>query len=198
MKNIIRPFLGCMLSASLFISCSDSTTKTETGSTDTTATTEAITSKDTASAVSSDTALQNQDAKLVFELTESMYAGIALMKDGVKKATNPAVSALAKKLVAEHTKLTKDLEVLSKKKGWPLPAGEPAADAEKRDEMGKENIAQFEKDWLAALRDRHETNIGKLEDAKPVDPDVKAAGEKGLPKIQELLGNIKKVQADYK
>lgn len=190
--------LFCSSLIAVLMSCnnsSDSTTSTDMDSSASTATT---TTPPADNAPATDSLSSNPDAKLVYELEESMYAGIALMKEGVKKGTNPAFKGLASKLVTEHTKLTKELEDLSKKKNWPLPAGEPSADMQKRESMVTEDVAQFQKDWLQSLRDRHETNIGKLEDAKPSDLDVKAAGEKGLPKIKELLGNIKTVQSNLK
>ena len=138
------------------------------------------------------------DAKLVYELVESMNGGIALMEQAETKATTPGVKALAKKLDTEHSALTNDLKELATKKGWALPAGESEKDMKKRDDLGKEEVAEYEKDWLEALKDRHETNIKKLEDAKPTDADLKAAGEKGLPKLKALLADIKAQQEKLK
>lgn len=191
MKKTIIPFVAGALVIAISASCTGSTENAQ----ETTADSSGITSMASDSVTSMS---QDPDAKLVYELIESMYAGIALMKDGEKKATNSSVKTLAAKLVTEHSKLTKDLEALSAKKNWPLPSGEPSADRQKREEMGKEEVSKFQKDWLAALRDRHETNIAKLENASPSDPDVKAAGEKGLPKIKMLLSNIKMVQTNLK
>jgi putative membrane protein len=197
-KKIFLPFATGVLLTVISVSCNNSSENAKDTTTDSSVNTTSATTSTAPVSAPTDSMSQNPDAKLVYELTESMYAGIALMKDGEQKATNPAVKALAAKLVTEHSKLTKDLEALSAKKGWPLPSGEPSADMQKREAMNKEEVAQFQKDWLTSLRDRHETNIGKLENAKPSDPDVKAAGEKGLPKIKELLGDIKTVQANLK
>ena len=141
---------------------------------------------------------QGDDPKLVYELVESMYGGIAVMKDGETKATSPAVKALAKKLTAEHTKLTEELQALATKKGWPLPVGESTDDKEKRNDLNKKTGLDYDKEWLNALEDRHKTNIGKLEDAKPADADLIMAGEKGLPKIKALLADIEAVKSSLK
>lgn len=181
--------------AFIYMSCGDnSDNSTQTG-TDSLAKTDTVqTAPVSTSGVTQDPST-DADGKLVYELVESMYAGIALMKDGTTKGKDVAFKELANKLVTEHTKLTKELETLSNKKNWKLPPGEPVADMQKRETMLKEDVDQFQKDWLQSLRERHETNIGKLENAKPSDADVKAAGEKGLPKIKELLSNIKTVQS---
>lgn len=141
---------------------------------------------------------QGDDPELVYELVESMYGGIAVMKDGETKATSPEVKALAKKLTVEHTKLTEELQMLATKKGWALPVGESTDDKEKRNDLNKKTGIDFDKEWLNALEDRHKTNIGKLEDAKPADADLKMAGEKGLPKIEALLAEIKAVKSSLK
>ena len=141
---------------------------------------------------------QSDDAKLAYELIESMYSGIAVMKQGQQQATSPAVKALGKKLETEHTKLTEDLKALATKKGWTIPTGESADDMKKREDLAKETGTNYDKDWLAALKDRHETNIKKLEDHKTTDPDMQAAAAKGLPKLKELLASIESVQKSVK
>lgn len=196
MKKIMLLFTAAVVLSLFSTSCSDGSEKANDSSKDSSVNT-ADENRPSVSS-SADVISQNPDAKLIYELEESMYAGIALMKEGERKATDPTVKSLATQLVTEHSKLTTELEALSTKKSWPLPAGEPASDMQKREAMAKEDVSEFQKDWLAALRDRHETNIRKLENAQPSDPDVKAAGEKGLPKIKELLGKIKLVQANLK
>ena len=141
---------------------------------------------------------QGDEPKLVYDLVESMYGGIAVMKQGETNGASPAVKKLAAKLDKEHTKLTDDLKALATKKGWALPTGESMDDKEKRDDLAKKTGNDYDKAWLEALADRHETNIKKLEDAKPNDPDLKMAGQKGLPKIKELLSEIESVQKQVK
>jgi len=141
---------------------------------------------------------QGDDPKLVYELVESMYGGIAVMKQGEEKATTPAVKALATKLATEHTKLTEELKTLATKKNWTLPVGESIDDKGKREELAKKTGTDYDKAWLEALADRHKTNINKLENAKPTDPDLKTAGEMGLPKIKALLADIEAAQTQVK
>ncbi|TCD12095.1 DUF4142 domain-containing protein [Pedobacter frigidisoli] len=141
---------------------------------------------------------QGDDPQLVYDLVESMYSGIAVMKQGSEKGTTAEIKALANKLTAEHTKLTEELQALATKKGWKLPIGESVDDKEKRMKLAEKTGSDYDKAWLSALEDRHKTNIGKLEGAKPTDPDLKVAGEKGLPKIKELLAAIQAVKKSYK
>ncbi len=152
------------------------------------------TTKDTTNADSK----ASPDASLVYQLVESMYGGIAVMKDGATKATNPSVKSLAQKLEITHTKLTNELKALAAKKNWKLPAGESAADMSTRADMAKMAPAEYEKAWLVALADRHQTNVAKIEAAHPVDADLKAARTKGLPVLKGLLTDIRKVEAQMK
>ncbi len=138
------------------------------------------------------------DAELVSELIKSMYGGIALMQQGQKKATTPAVKNLAKQLETAHTSLTNDLKDLVAKKGWLFPSGESEDDIKKRNDMGDDEVAEYEKEWLKALEDRHETNIKKIENSNTQDADLQALSAKGLPKLKELLGNIEAVQKGLK
>lgn len=141
---------------------------------------------------------QTDDANLVSELVQSMYGGIALMKQGQQKATAQPVKDLAKKLETEHTKLTDELKALGAKKGWTLPSAESDADMKKREDMADDEVDAYQKEWLSLLKDRHETNIGKLERHKTTDPDLQAASAKGLPKLKELLADIERVQQSMK
>jgi len=184
----------------LFSACNNADKTTTSGSTDTsavaaTSTTNNMPGADTTTAIST---TQTADAMLVSDLIGSMTAGIAVMKLGEQKATDPAVKALATKLTTTHTKLNDELKALAAKKGWSVPQSETPDDIQKREAMANEEVPAFQKQWLAALRERHETNIGKLESAQPMDADVKAAGEKGLPVIKSLLADIKKVQSNLK
>jgi putative membrane protein len=152
----------------------------------------------TQDSVADSASMQGDDPKLVYELVESMYGGIAVMKQGEEKATTPSVKALATKLATEHTKLTEELKALATKKNWTLPVGESTDDKSKREDLAKKTGTDYDKAWLEALADRHKTNIGKLEDAKPTDPDLKAAGQMGLPKIKALLADIEAAQTQVK
>ncbi len=165
-------------------SCSNNS-KTTTETTDSTVNTETTTA-------------QSDDNELVSELIESMYGGIALMKQGQTKATDQSVKELAKKLETEHTKLTEDLKSLAAKKGWTVATGESSSDMNAREDMADDQVADYQKEWLEALRDRHETNISKLENHSTTDADLRAASTKGLPKLKELLANIESVQGRMK
>ena len=140
------------------------------------------------------TSVQTGDAKLLSELIESLYGGIALMKQGRQKATTPAVKELAEELEKDHTVLTEELKALVAKKGWTLPAGESADDRQKREGMADDQVADYEEEWVSALKDRHETNIKKIENFKSTDADLQVLGARGLPKLRELLVNIEAVQ----
>lgn len=180
----MKKFSAALVLVIGFWSCNNNA-KTTTETTDSTETTETTTA-------------QSDDNELVSELIESMYGGIALMKQGQTKATNPSVKALAKKLETDHTKLTEDLKSLAAKKGWTVAAAESSSDMKKREDMADDNVAEYHKEWLEALKDRHETNINKLENHSTTDADLQAASAKGLPKLKELLANIESVQASMK
>ncbi len=137
----------------------------------------------------------SSDQQLASELIESMYAGIALMGQAQHKAMSKDALDLAEKLQKTHTKLTEELKMYESDQGWLIPAGEKDEDVNKRQEMAKKNGEEYEQAWLSALRDRHETNIRKLEIAEPEDPKLKRMGEKSLSTLKDLLSDILNVQA---
>ncbi|WP_221393743.1 DUF4142 domain-containing protein [Dyadobacter sp. NIV53] len=193
MKNVKN------LGLALFVICSLTycTSKKDTaGEQDSTSAVEAT--EDTQEMAEDSAKAEGDDPKLVYDLVESMYGGIAVMKQGEEMASSPAIKALAKKLDMAHTKLTEEMKALAMKKNWTLPTGESVDDKEKRDDLAKKTGSDYDKAWLDALEDRHETNIGKLEKAKPEDADLKMAGEKGLPKIKELLSEIEATEKTIK
>ena len=117
---------------------------------------------------------ESEDSKLVTELIQSMYGGIALMMQAQDKATRRPILELAKTLETEHKKLNDELKKLAKKKGWKIPATATDEDKQKETDLYQEDVVNYQKDWLVALKEKHEANIQKLEKAKPTDRDVKA------------------------
>lgn len=134
------------------------------------------------------------DKQLVFDLITSMYGGIALMARAQQRKLNPDVIDLAKKLETAHTKLTEELKMYASDKGWLIPAGEVDADVANREEVMKLDNASFQQRWLDLLRERHQLNITRLENANPSDSKLKNMGEKGLSKLKDLLGDIMDVE----
>ncbi len=139
-------------------------------------------------------ATQSADQKLISELIESMYGGIALMAQAQHKSMARDAIDLAEKLQKSHTKLTEELKMYESDQGWLIPAGETNEDVENRQNMAKKNGEEYQQEWLSFLRERHETNIKKLENAEPSDPKLKKMGEKGLSSLKDLLSDIIKVQ----
>lgn len=87
---------------------------------------------------------------------------------------------------------------LATKKGWSVPASASSGDTKMREDMADDDADDYQKQWLKELKDKHETNIKKLENSKSTDPDVQALAAKGLPKLRELLSNIESVQKSIK
>ena len=134
------------------------------------------------------------DKQMVADLIASMYAGIALMMQAQQKKVSTDVMDLADKLETEHTKLTEELKMYASGKGWLIPAGELDKDIAARQAMANLDGPVYEKQWLEALRQRHATNIAKLENAVPYDSKLQGMGEKGLSKLKDLISDITDVE----
>lgn len=134
------------------------------------------------------------DKQLVFDLITSMYGGIAMMMRAQQRKLNPDITDLADKLETAHTKMTEELKMYASDKGWLIPAGEVDADVASREEMAKLDNATYQQRWLDLLRERHQLNIARLESANPSDSKLKSMGEKALPKLKDLIGDIMDVE----
>lgn len=134
---------------------------------------------------------ENPEAMLLYNIAESMYGDIALLQQGYNKATTGSIKILAKKFETEQDQLLGELKALSTKKGWPLPTGASVADQEMLGTLGGLDIPTYEKEWRAAVRNRLESNLKKLQIAKPEDEEVKIVAAKMVIKLKELIASIK-------
>jgi len=133
----------------------------------------------------------NPDARLLYDIVEGMHGDIALLQQGYNKTTTASIKTLTKKLETQQEQLLEELEALNTKKAWPLPAGTSAADQEMLGTLGGLDMPTYEKEWRAAVRNRLEGHIKKLQTAKPEDEEVKVAVAKAASKLKEMFTNIK-------
>ena len=134
------------------------------------------------------------DKQMVFDLITSMYGGIALMMRAQQRTLDKDVLDLADKLESSHTKLTEELKMYASGKGWIIPAGELDADVSNREMMAQLDNETYQKQWLEALLDRHQTNVNKLENAEPYDSRLKSMAEKGASKLKDYISEIMDVE----
>ena len=138
-------------------------------------------------------------------VTNSFYASAArggmaeveLSKAAQTKATNPEVKKFAQMMVNDHTKANTELKTIAGKKNATLPAELATADRATLSELNELSGPQFDRTYVDAMVDAHETDVQLFEDqaGDDSDPEAKAFAVKTLPTLQKHLEMIKGIQS---
>jgi putative membrane protein len=100
-------------------------------------------------------AATDDDKKFLAMAAQSDQNEIALSQLAEQKATNPAVQAFAKKMIAEHTKLSKSMAPFATDWGITPPSG-PDADAQKEiDKLNGLSGNDFDKEYMSQMVSDH-------------------------------------------
>lgn len=158
--------------------------------------------KDTSNnaAVTGGIAVDKDDAKFVTTAANDGMAEVALGKMAAAKATRSSVKKFADMMVTDHTKAGDELAALAKTKNITLPAA-PDADAQKKaDDLDKKTGKDFDKAYVDAMVDGHESAVKLFTDASEncKDADLKAFATKTLPTLKMHLDAIKGIKASMK
>ena len=137
--------------------------------------------------------------------TAANVGEIAEAKLAEKKATNPAVKAFARQMLADHEMLLKDGQTLAAKlNAKPDTTTGAAHDLvnDSHDELKDLNDKAAGADWDATFIDKeidgHQKVLDKLQDAakNTNDADLRAALEKATGKVQEHLTKAQDIKAN--
>jgi len=138
-------------------------------------------------------------------VTNSFYAAAArggmaeveLSKAAQTKATNPEVKKFAQMMLNDHTKANTELKTMASKKNVTLPAELATADRATLQELNDLSGAEFDRTYVDAMVDAHETDVQLFEDqaGDDTDPEAKAFAAKTLPTLQKHLEMIKGIQS---
>ena len=158
--------------------------------------------KDTShnAAVTGGIAVDKDDAKFVTTAANDGMAEVAAGKMAATKATSARVKGFADMMVTDHTKAGDELAALAKTKNITLPAA-PDADAQKKaDDLSKKTGKDFDKAYVDAMVDGHESAVKLFTDASQncKDADLKAFATKTLPTLKMHLDSIKAIKASMK
>ncbi|MEO7084987.1 MAG: DUF4142 domain-containing protein [Gemmatimonadaceae bacterium] len=130
---------------------------------------------------------------------------IAMGQLGETKATNPAVKAFARRLVADHKAMMADGKTLATK----IDAAGDTTTNDAKDLMshGRDEVkdltdkaagADWDKNYMDKMVDDHQKVLDKLQDAakNATNADLRAALEKATGKVQQHLTKAKDVIAN--
>ena len=138
------------------------------------------------------------DAEWVSEVLENNYAEIKMAQQAQEKATNAEVKSLAQTLEKDHKALVNEAKDLASRKNWTVAAQETADAREKMADMAKDDVKEYEREWLEMMEDKHEKSIRKFENVNADDADLKTWVNNTLPKLRAHLDRINQVQKNRK
>jgi putative membrane protein len=124
-------------------------------------------------------------------------AEVEMGKMAAQKAQNPELKKFAQMMVTDHTKANNELKSIAAKQKITLPTAIGRRNRSTIDELNKLSGADFDREYVQAMVDDHETDVQIFEDQSQDDSDAqaKAFAAKTLPVLQKHLEAIKSIQA---
>ncbi len=136
--------------------------------------------------------MTDKDKNFLLKAATAGDEEIALGKLGQQHAQSAETKRVAAAIVADHTKMNKDLLALAESKG--LRIGTQTM------KPGKISPQGFDKVFLDAVADHHQKDIALFQKhaASGDDKDIRAFAAKSLPALRGHLAMIKKAKAGAK
>jgi putative membrane protein len=118
-------------------------------------------------------AATDDDKKFLAMAAQSDQNEIALSQLAEQKATNPAVQAFAKKMVTEHTQLSKSMAPFAQEWGITPPAGPDADHQKELDKLNGLSGADFDKEYIDQMVTDHAKALSAFTTEAKDTKDVK-------------------------
>lgn len=138
---------------------------------------------------------QTFDALFAQAAAASGLGEVAIGEIGQKKATDPRLQEFSRMVVADHTKVNKDLMALASQKGIALPA-----DFDARSKFALESLSGAPKEEFDACYVKIQMAIHleaiaafEAEVKHGKDQDIKALAKQALPKIKQHLHTLQPI-----
>lgn len=144
---------------------------------------------------SAKTALVKDDARYFERLAQGNLAEIEAGKLAQGKAVGDDVKKFAARMVEDHGKMLEELRALAGTKSLTMPTAPDKEHANVMKRLQSQSGATFDRSYMTQMVKDHEATLKLVKDiaGKAKDPDLKAAGQQAVPRIQEHLDMAKKV-----
>jgi len=129
------------------------------------------------------------DAKFAEHAARDGHAEVDLGRLAERKTQNPAVKALARRLVDDHTKSNQQLMQIAQQEGMQLPAGPGKSESMQREKLQKLNGDAFDKAFVNQIVEDHQKDIKyfRKEQNSLKDAQLKSFAQQTLPVLQKHL-----------
>lgn len=145
-------------------------------------------------------AVNSDDAKFATAAANGGLAEVALGKLALTKTSNAAIKDFANMMVTDHGKANAELMAIAKAKNITLPAEPDSAHLKKANDLAKLNGADFDKEYVSAMKDGHKKTLDLMNDEAKngKDAELKAFAAKTAPVVQSHLDAITKIKDGMK
>lgn len=188
-KHVSKWSIALMLAGSLIVACQDESKPEE--------------SKEVAKEQNEkkfDADSSQEKSAFAVEAASGNLAEIKLAQLAIQKSSNKEIKDIATMLEADHTAALGDLKSIASVKGITLPTDEPDKTKELITDLSDDKPADFDKNWVKALMDKHEKTISDYEKALNdlKDEDLKAWITKVLPSIRSHHDKLMAINSKLK
>lgn len=129
------------------------------------------------------------DAKFIEHVARAGQAEVDLGRLGEQKAQATEVKALARRLVADHTKSNEQLMKIAQQKGVEPPSQPSKSESNQRAKLEKLNGQAFDQAFAKEIVQDHQKDIKyfQKEETSLKDPQLKSFAQQTLPVLQQHL-----------
>ena len=127
--------------------------------------------------------------KFAVNAAQGGMAEVEMGRLATQRAGDSSVREFGARMVADHSRANAELKAIAAPKGIQLPTDLNAEQKSEMDKLSKMSGAEFDKEYMSAMVNDHETDVKDFEtQAKEgTDPDIKAFAAKTLPILQQHL-----------
>ena len=180
-------------------SSNDSVQKADSANESKSDTTTSMNTTDTTSKMSTSTGTMSVDQSTSEFMTKVADVGMTEVKLGQMaqdKAMSQRVKDFGAMMVKDHTAAGDELKGMARQKNVTLPETMSNDHQKKTDDLNKKTGKDFDKAYMKAMVDGHESTVNDFEKASKntKDADVKAWVDKTLPTLEMHLDSAKAIQ----
>ncbi len=141
-------------------------------------------------------AVDQSTSEFMTKVADVNMAEVKLGQMAQDKGTNQRVKDFGAMMVKDHTAAGNELKSLAGQKNVTLPQTVSNDHQKKADDLNKKSGADFDKAYISAMVDGHQSTINDFEKASKntKDADVKAWADKTLPTLRMHLDSAKAIK----
>ncbi len=139
--------------------------------------------------------LEDESEFLIEAASGGLYE-VEAAKLAQQKATSQEIKDLAAKIEADHSQANQKLQALATSKGIAIPSTLGDEEQKKLDELNKEEVSDFDEDYMEQMVKDHKSDVDAFEKAAKNldDPDVKSFASTVLPTLKEHLNMAEQME----